>query len=1010
MNHSILFDNSYTDWDESLPMGNGVFGCMSYFKPNKLTFAYNHYEVYYTSLRCYSKSYQKKLENGEISYENIKPTYEEYLNLCEEAKKDYTKEGYINYQKVLWKDRQPKASKFNGESHAPTGELSYKLSNYFNEDSDFKLKLEIEEAKTKFHIEKDNHKVDIESIILNNCDISLTSINQNVVGDLNDILVTYPQRRNHKDFKYEFFNVDDSAFYYKVSFYPDREDKAEFEPFSFAVIIKLIGALGESIINDNNMTLKLKEAQNKFYVLTCVSTELQSKSFVESGIEKLKLVELDLKKYLDCHKEYWNNFFSKSQIQLEDKILEKLWYYNIYILNCCSGRKGKRLEQASGLNGLWDIKQPTIWGSMWYWDVNIEATYWPVYTSNHLELAEVFNDGFLSHVKMAKKRALEYYKMDGIAIDYPHQFYNCIGPWCSQFLWWHYEYILDTDFLRYKAYPVIKEQIKFITEFAKYDDKKDEYYIFPDVSPEQGPITRNSVITISTIKYLFEIALKANKLLDNIKEDNELYTSFLNKLPDYPIAEVFPYGKILKDSEYAPPHMALRHPSLLMPIFPISEINMYSDSNKRELALNTLKFAINNTELGVFGFGWLSCAASRLGMGDIALRALYEKGLDLIIRSNGMGAEYTDRWLNHCCVNKPPYYYPFMMECVGEVVASVNEMLLQSYDNIITVFPAIPNGENDTQAYRLKTDIKIYKKWSNCSFKNLLAKGGVEVSASMIDNEIKWIELKSKFDKEISVRIPKAFKNVNLYNSDLNLLKSDKKSEIFTFKASKGKTYIICSNVCNYKPVINDDYVEVQNSYVSHFSRRVFIGKDKDTDYIKKLDSFLFDYYVANDFYRNIKVYWFNFGLSENTNLKYGNTVETKVEPQFIRLNSNDIYTVYQGFGFETNDNLKDVIRNEPDILRQAFVESSTLNKFKVELPKGRYDFLIVCGDYEEASYLKFYDNHNNLIIDKLIKRDSYLAEIIPVIHKDDGIVEFTFDTLENYKWKLNLILIKRIF
>ncbi|WP_254636292.1 hypothetical protein, partial [Lysinibacillus sp. GbtcB16] len=72
--------------------------------------------------------------------------------------------------------------------------------------------------------------------------------------------------------------------------------------------------------------------------------------------------------------------------------------------------------------------------------------------------------------------------------------------------------------------------------------------------------------------------------------------------------------------------MHLRHPSLLMPIYPIGEINQYSEASLRERAENTLRYAENHTEYGVFQFGWLSCAASRLGQGNMALRLLYEQG------------------------------------------------------------------------------------------------------------------------------------------------------------------------------------------------------------------------------------------------------------------------------------------------------------------------------------------------------------------------------------------------
>ena len=47
MKHAITFKNQVNHWDNALPLGNGVFGCMVYYEKNKLHLPMNHYEVYY---------------------------------------------------------------------------------------------------------------------------------------------------------------------------------------------------------------------------------------------------------------------------------------------------------------------------------------------------------------------------------------------------------------------------------------------------------------------------------------------------------------------------------------------------------------------------------------------------------------------------------------------------------------------------------------------------------------------------------------------------------------------------------------------------------------------------------------------------------------------------------------------------------------------------------------------------------------------------------------------------
>ncbi|MBR5140126.1 MAG: hypothetical protein IKV16_03635, partial [Clostridia bacterium] len=46
--HQILFKNCENSWKNALPLGNGVFGAMAFYKDNALSLPMNHYEVYYT--------------------------------------------------------------------------------------------------------------------------------------------------------------------------------------------------------------------------------------------------------------------------------------------------------------------------------------------------------------------------------------------------------------------------------------------------------------------------------------------------------------------------------------------------------------------------------------------------------------------------------------------------------------------------------------------------------------------------------------------------------------------------------------------------------------------------------------------------------------------------------------------------------------------------------------------------------------------------------------------------
>ena len=114
----------------------------------------------------------------------------------------------------------------------------------------------------------------------------------------------------------------------------------------------------------------------------------------------------------------------------------------------------------------------------------------------------------------------------------------------------------------------------------------------------------------------------------------------LQEMPEYARTKD---GSRWKDSPLVQDEIFLRHPSVLMPVFPAEEVHMESPRQEREAAENTIRYASENTEAGTFGFEWIAAAAARMGAGESALRILYENGLDLMTHSNGLGYEESER-------------------------------------------------------------------------------------------------------------------------------------------------------------------------------------------------------------------------------------------------------------------------------------------------------------------------------------------------------------------------------
>ena len=959
--HGIRYERTKVHWTEALPIGNGTFGVMAYLERQHLCLAMNHYDVYYSGHPEYSRTAQRQTAHFHAPGGSTKQEY------VQRAEKALQKESVLEaYQKVLYPPKEgQRVHVAQGTALPAVGNLQIRFAPQ-TQEWEPEMQLSVEQAEVSYRLGHGTQAVSAVVKILQGTDTLLCQVEQTQKGLAQQIVLEVPQGRQMRDMHPKLLQQEGSEFSVSQSF--GWEEAPEDEPFRFCASVHLLHAVGKAEQQDRRIVINLEQAEEKFAVLVSVATELESAACETCAEEKGRRDAQQLQALLQQHHQYWEQFFAASAVTLPDAFLENLWYLNLYVLACSSGGGGRRSEQASGLNGLWDIRRPTLWGSVWYWDVNIQATYWGTYTANHLELSQVFCDGFLQHEAAGMRFAEEFHGMPGYAGDYPHPFYNCIGPWCAQFLWWQYIYSGDETFLRDKAYPHFVQQVRFWQQRLDWDEQRGTWEVFPDVSPEQGPMGHNAVITIACVKYLLQFTRQAAEILQAEDGIADLCTSLLQDLPDYETAPFSPYGEILKDCREAPAGQHLRHPSLLMPIFPAGEWDQYSGPETRHIAEATVRYATSHTELGVFGFGWLAAAAARMGLGDLALHTMYEKGFDLHLRANGMGAEETNRWLNLCLVNKPPMGYPFMMECVGETIAAVQELLLQSgQDGEIRIFPALPAS------------------WLDCSFDSLRAAGGVLVSAQRRAGKTQAVSLQCPKTQTIRLRGVQGLQPP----SGAMVREQD---GVLLLEAQAGQHYLFGA----WGEMLPKQ--SIPHYYVGHTGARIYAGKDQNTDYERLLDTFVCDYYVADTRHRNRIVYFFTAGWEEGClpeeEQRFGLPVTVLWE--------NESYQVRKGYGFCDAQNVGLAIVGS-ERLAQRFWTSDEAAVFAMDLPRGQYDLFVGCGERCDMR-LRCGDTvqevHNTA--------GRYSGHILPVVQEQDGLVRLELEPVEGKPWKVHTIICKK--
>ncbi len=1000
--HKISFQNVETFWHNALPVGNGKIGAMVYYSEGKLRIALNHYDCYYHIL------YREKKEGTFDDPARREKTFPEIKALVDEARKqpDFDRSHYTRTLNPAADTGRPV---YGGSSYPQGGEAVLSFSEKVDMEHS-SLDLSVEEAKIRFTAGTGKYRVGAEIWAAPETDAVMVSLTQTEAGLWENTDLWRQEGRGQEAYVYE-KKHDPECLRMWCRFAEDGQDSGGYVQETAVYIgtgeeaevgskIRWSGADETDAISDAG-GIQLPKGRER---LTVTVSLLPGEGCARRAAKELYNNSAAQE---NAHREKWKNFW-KSSVNLPDRYLETLWHLYVYLMGCSIREGGKYPEQACGLSGLWDIRRPCMWGSMWYWDVNIQTAFYGTFASNHTEQAKVFCNTFLSYREDAREFAERIYGKKGWALDYPHPLYNCIQPWCALFLWKYYEYTGDEAFLREKAYPAFLEILDFYREISEKDGDGIRHIRY-DICPEQGPVAEDTVITTAALKQLAADALRAAEILDRPEREKEQIGELLSGMPEYARTAD---QKRWKDSASVQDHVFLRHPSVLMPVFPAGEVHAGSPEQLRETAENAIRYAAENTEVGTFGSEWIAAAAARMGAGESAVRILCEKGLDLMTHTNGLGYEESERFINYCHLTKPANYLPVMCEFSGGVTEVINLLLLQEIDGVIHVFPAIPDGKDRYAAQKTQYAAdgrylsEKYGPWQECSFEGLLAPGGFEVSAGMREGRTAWIRVHCTADATLRIWLPEEIGG-RVFSGEMHA------GETVCFGEAEPSGANAQKDEENYA---GDENPEVLVHHAAHTHRRIFLGENEDTEFYKAVDAFVCPYGYADQLHYPMTPYVFDF--TNDRAKQYDDVYEKQiVEAERAILSAGgprpvgaESYSAGRGYGFAAGMP-RIVGRDLPDSMRKDFAEGTEETAFAVELPAGRYDLLVISGDEEESSLTHLAVPECGISLRGSRRRPGrYQCRTVPVVHERDGALEIVFHTDPGEKWKVNAIFINKIY
>ena len=279
-------------------------------------------------------------------------------------------------------------------------------------------------------------------------------------------------------------------------------------------------------------------------------------------------------------------------------------------------------------------------------------------------------------------------------------------------LGWRWLHIMDDDYLRDTAYPMLVGACRFYLDFLTRDDDG-SYHVFPTVSPEHHGITRNfdrnrdCTLDLAVVRWLFRTTIAASARLGRDEELRRRLADALEHLAPYP-RTTGPEGEVWADVADAP-YFETNIMTPISPVFPGDEVGLGASARTLELARRTRR--------GLSGPGWFGHAsATRLGMLDLVLQCVASYG----DRVPHPVTETEYQTFQH---GTPRPWGKFLEDT--HLVLNVTEMLLQSFDGTLRLFPCWPRDQD-------------------ASFRTLRAVGAFLVSASLTSGEVGEVRIVSE--------------------------------------------------------------------------------------------------------------------------------------------------------------------------------------------------------------------------------------------------------------------------
>lgn len=731
----IWFEQPTTKWNQGLPIGNGNLGAMIYGTPKKEIICLNEETIW----------------TGGKDYNRDKKYAGKYIDTIQ---KMLFAEQYVAAEKVV----QDKIL----NDRLPWGKNTYQmLGNLFIETPNL-------DSITNYKRELD---------ISNS--IATTTFNNNEVNFKRTYFSSFPD----KAMVYKF--TADAKGKINISAWVKRskqtkiitsENRIEFSEHignghgvKYHAIVDFETKGGTSKIENGKITIT--NANEVIVKVVACSNYRNLSPEKECNIALNKIKNSSYIELLDKHISDYQTLFNRVDFKISDKTGEELptdirlkkvkngetdnfltqlqYQFGRYLL-ISSSRPG---NLPANLQGIWADGFTPPWNSDYHININIQMNYWMAEMTNLAECHEPFLEYIDNLREMGRLTAKRTYNSRGFVAHHTsdawhstaafgkarHAMWPMGAAWSCQHLFTHFEYTEDKEYLKHKAYPIMKEAALFFVDFMVKDPNTGFLVSGPSISPENNFLTKNgekATLNMSPTMdraIIFELFNNCIKAAEILKIDEDFSIILKNKLAQMPPLKIGKDGRLLEWTEeleeVMPGH---RHISHLYALHPSNQISKSKTPELFKAAKKTIEARLSKGG-GHTGWSraWIINFYARLLEGEKA----YENILALQRKST--------------LPNLLDVHPPFQIDGNFGVVSGITEMLLQSHNNEVHILPALPIA------------------WGSGSIKGIVAKKGFEIDIIWELGKLKKLVIKSKLGNNLILRYQDEVKEIKTIKGEI---------------------------------------------------------------------------------------------------------------------------------------------------------------------------------------------------------------------------------------------------